>query len=486
MYNIKIKDLVMLESNKFNFSINKGFLEQGILLRDRKKLALRYTKSLQFKLDIVSLFPFQIFGGYVELRFNRLIQIGRILECRLKIETRTGLPFLFRIVYLIILILVIMHWNGCLYYILSRYIGFDTNQWVFSKTSYEANHLSTKYIACLFWSIHMLTTIGEVKDPTTTFESFVTIVIFFVAIVLIATLVGNIGSVISNMNMQHSKFQEKLDAIKSFMEFNKVDIELDERVIKWFDYLHKNNQTMDEKEIFANLPEKLQIELASHIHLQTLKNVNIFSDCEESLLRELVTKLRVQVYSPGDFVCKKGDIGKEMFIIKKGSLNVVSDDGKTVYVTLKAGSFFGELSILNIPGIKTGNRRTANVQSVGFSDLLQLTKNDLWTILADYDANKKQIINKGLQKVLKDNLLDKTTTIKFQNLKESNPTQLDDEIEFENLIPEMKLEKLENMYEDLLNRIKALGEEFDEACAKVDGEMEELKEFFKKTLGTTV
>ena len=332
----------------------------------------------------------------------------------------------------------------------------------------------------------MLTTIGEVKDPTTTFESLATIFIFFIAIVLIATLVGNIGSVISNMNMQQSKFQEKLDAIKNFMVFNKVDIDLDERVVKWFDYLHKNNQTMDEKEIFSNLPQKLQIELSSHIHLQTLKNVNIFSDCEDSLLRELVTKLRVQVYSPGDFVCKKGDIGKEMFIIKKGSLNVISDDGKIVFVTLKAGSFFGELSILNIPGIKTGNRRTANVQSVGFSDLLRLTKKDLWTILADYDANKKQIINKGLQKVLKDNLLDEATAKKFEDLKETNPTQLDDEIEFENYIPEMKLEKLESLYEELLDRIKQLNVEFDEACAKVDSEMEELKQFYKKTLGTTV
>ena len=50
-----------------------------------------------------------------------------------------------------------------------------------------------------------------------------------------------------------------------------------------------------------------------------------------------------QVFSPGDFVCRKGDVGKEMYIVKRGKLSVVADDGKTVYATLGAGSVFGEV-----------------------------------------------------------------------------------------------------------------------------------------------
>lgn len=50
-----------------------------------------------------------------------------------------------------------------------------------------------------------------------------------------------------------------------------------------------------------------------------------------------------QVFSPGDFVCRKGDVGKEMYIVKRGKLSVVADDGKTIYATLGAGSVFGEV-----------------------------------------------------------------------------------------------------------------------------------------------
>lgn len=59
---------------------------------------------------------------------------------------------------------------------------------------------------------------------------------------------------------------------------------------------------------------------------------------------------RLKVYSPGEYVCKKGDVGHEMYIIKEGKLAVVADDGVTQFAVLGEGQFFGEISILNIKG----------------------------------------------------------------------------------------------------------------------------------------
>ena len=185
-----------------------------------------------------------------------------------------------------------------------------------------------------------------------------------------------------------------------------VGKEIENKIIKWFDYLASNDQSLDEETVLATLPDKLRAEIAMQVHLDTLKRVHIFQDVEPGLLEELVLKLQLQVYSPGDYICRKGDIGKEMFIVKRGKLDVVSDDGRTVFVTLSEGSVFGEISILNIVGNKTGNRRTANVRSVGYSDLFCLSKDDLWDALTEYTEAKKKLLDRGKAILTNDGLID--------------------------------------------------------------------------------
>ena len=66
---------------------------------------------------------------------------------------------------------------------------------------------------------------------------------------------------------------------------------------------------------------------------------------------------------------------------------------------------FGELSILDIAGNKNGNRRTASIRSVGYSDLFVLSKDDLWEALREYPEAKRMLIEKGRQLLAKDNML---------------------------------------------------------------------------------
>lgn len=42
------------------------------------------------------------------------------------------------------------------------------------------------------------------------------------------------------------------------------------------------------------------------------------------------------------------DLSISKYIVSAGKLQVISDDGKSVLATLKAGSYFGEISILNM------------------------------------------------------------------------------------------------------------------------------------------
>ncbi|KAI9531649.1 cGMP-gated cation channel alpha-1 [Dissostichus eleginoides] len=392
-----------------------GYLEQGLMVKDKTLLLDRYTTSFQFRLDFLSMLPtdflYLYFGlDYPEIRLNKLLRISRMLEFFTRAETKTNYPNIFRIGNLIIYILIIIHWNACFFFSFSKYIGFGADDWVYPALDDPENpafgEFGRKYSFSLYWSTLTLTTIGETPPPALDSEFVFHVVDFLVGVLIFATIVGNIATMISNMNDAQAQFQSRIDNIKHYMQARKVDTELELRVVKWFDYLWSNGKAQDEREVLRYLPDKLKAEIAIQVHMDTLKKVRIFADCEAGLLIELVLKLQPQVFSPGDYICKKGDIGREMYIIKEGKLAVVADDGVKQFVVLGSGSYFGEISILNIKGSKAGNRRTANIRSIGYSDLFCLSKDDLMESLLEYPDAKGMLEDKGREILMKDGLID--------------------------------------------------------------------------------
>ncbi|NXD29268.1 CNG3 protein, partial [Spelaeornis formosus] len=449
-----------------------GYLEQGLLVKEEHKLQEKYKKSFQFKLDVLSVIPtdllyFKLGFNYPELRINRLLRVSRMFEFFQRTETRTNYPNIFRISNLVMYIVIIIHWNACVYYSISKAIGFGADTWVYPNISDpEFARLTRKYVYSLYWSTLTLTTIGETPPPVRDSEYFFVVIDFLVGVLIFATIVGNVGSMISNMNAARAEFQARIDAIKQYMHFRNVSKDMEKRVIKWFDYLWTNKKAVDEREVLKYLPDKLRAEIAINVHLETLKKVRIFADCEAGLLVELVLKLQPQVYSPGDYICRKGDIGREMYIIKEGKLAVVADDGITQFVVLSDGSYFGEISILNIKGSKAGNRRTANIKSIGYSDLFCLSKDDLMEALTEYPDAKAMLEEKGKQILMKDGLLD----IEIANLG-SDPKDLEEKVAY-----------MERAMDRLQTKLARLLAEYEGAQQKVKKRLTQIEKILKPVI----
>lgn len=366
---------------------------------------MNYVQSTDFRLATLSILPTDFFYlvhpptiNRPFVRFNRLLKVTRLMEFFERLDTSSNYPQVYRGTGLVLTILVAIHWNACFYIQASDWIGFGSDGWVYNMTNEST--VQDMYIYSFYWSTLMLTSIGDVPEPTTDAECLFMIVDFFIAVLIFATIAGNLANMIGQMRRSTTDFEEQMDSVKRYMTLRKVATDFERRVIGWFDYVWMTGQSFDDERTLSILPDNLRTELAINVHLDTLKRVSIFTDCDSpGFLAKLVSCLRLVVYSPGDYVCRRGDIGKEMYIVKSGLLSVLAEDGRTPMATITGGGFFGEVSLLNIPGNATGNRRVADVKSIGYSDIFILSKNDLWSTLNEYPEAKHALIEVGREKL---------------------------------------------------------------------------------------
>lgn len=136
---------------------------------------------------------------------------------------------------------------------------------------------------------------------------------------------------------------------------------------------------------------------------------------------------------------------------------------KATHVQYNLISAFLWLNIFS--GNKNGNRRTANIRSVGYSDLFVLSKEDLWNALKEYPEAKTMLIEKGRQMLRKDNLLDEDVAKKQDN---------------EELSAEQKVDRLEINFENLQTRFARLMAEFNSVQAKLKQRVTKIEKVVSK------
>ncbi|KAK0162655.1 hypothetical protein PV327_006416 [Microctonus hyperodae] len=406
-----------------------GYLEQGLMVYNNKKLAGHYLKSKSFILDLLALLPLDLLqfnlGSNPMLRFPRFLKVYRVYNYYYMVESRTVYPNLWRVFNLIHILLILAHWFGCFYYLLSEAEDFQ-GDWVYPYRPGEYATLTRKYLGSLYWSTLTLTTIGDLPTPETNAEVIAggnprslarrgrlsrllqfkhnggyvfTIISYLIGVFIFATIVGQVGNVITNRNANRLEFERLLDGAKTYMRHHKVPGGMKRRVLRWYDYSWSRGRIQGGGDIntaLGLLPDKLKTELALHVNLSVLKKVTIFQECQPEFLHDLVLKMKAYIFTPGDSICRKGEVAREMFIIADGILEVISETGR-VLTTMKAGDFFGEIGILNLDGL---NKRTADVRSVGYSELFSLSREDVLAAMKDYPEAQEILQNLGRKRLM--------------------------------------------------------------------------------------
>uniref|UniRef100_A0A8C2K817 Cyclic nucleotide gated channel subunit beta 1b n=1 Tax=Cyprinus carpio TaxID=7962 RepID=A0A8C2K817_CYPCA len=345
------------------------FVLHGDIVTGKKEMRNNYIKAVRFKLDVVSLLPLELL--YFKTGINPLLRLPRILkfmsffEFNKRLEAILTNAYVYRVIRTTTYLLYAVHCNACLYYWGSSFEGLGFSEWTYDGTG-------NSYFRCYYFAVKTLLTIGGLPEPTTLFEIVFQLINYFIGVFVFSIMIGQMRDVVGAATAAQTKYRACVDNTVKYMASYRIPKDVQNRVKTWYSCTWQSQGMLDEQELLDQLPDKMRLDIAVDVSYNIISKVPLFQASARKI--------------------KKMFMGREMYIIKAGEVQVVGGpDGKTVFVTLKAGAVFGEVSLLAVGG---GNRRTANVVARGFANLLILTKKDLNEIMVHYPESQKLLRKK--------------------------------------------------------------------------------------------
>lgn len=357
----------------------------------RKTIWHYFTSKNGALLDIIPLIPLDwisIFTPYTTAVFRahrilRAIRINNYFE-KMEIVLKKVNPAIIRVANLLCLVVLLAHWITCFWYLIVRLEGESSIYWTASNILMEADTGNDfKYMLGMYWSLITMAGYGG-SMPVSDIEVVFSILVVFLGIGVYVTIIGTVGSLVTNLDSNASKFREKLDSINDYMKYRSLESGIRNQVRTYYNYIWHSRKGLDETKIFEDLPDFLKISVSLHLHKDIIKKVPLLQNADDNFVSEIVVRLKPRVSLPDSYIIRMGESGREMFFLSRGQVDVVIGNG-IVVAQFSDGSFFGEIALIY------DVKRTATIRAKDFCDLFVLTKEDFDEICEAYPEEAHKI-----------------------------------------------------------------------------------------------
>jgi voltage-gated potassium channel len=323
----------------------------------------------------------QLLGGsmVLALRLLRLLRIVRLFVIFRRWEAFSwSNPGALRVVKFLISILLLMHWLACFWFYSAFAGGFPPDSWA-ARADILTSGPVAQYIRSLYWTITTMTTVGYGDiTPARTIEYVFAAIIMLMGASLYAFIIGSVASLLSSIQAAKNSHWERIDSVTEFLRQRHVPPEIDAKVRNYYEYVWERYRGLDKNEMLNDLPGPLRLEILLHLASNILKTVPLFKYCSPPLRDALLKSLESRTYTPDSYVANEGELGKSIFFIVEGSVEIISVEQGKSWGILGDGDYFGYMSLA------LGEHRTATIKAIGFCDLLILDKANFNRIKSEF------------------------------------------------------------------------------------------------------
>ncbi|EPY87274.1 potassium/sodium hyperpolarization-activated cyclic nucleotide-gated channel 2 [Camelus ferus] len=352
-----VSDTFFLMDLVLNFRTGIVIEDNTEIILDPEKIKKKYLRTW-FVVDFVSSIPVDYIFLIVEkgidsevyktaralriVRFTKILSLLRLLRLSRLIRYIHQWEEIFHMTYdlasavmricnLISMMLLLCHWDGCLQFLVPMLQDFPRNCWV--SINGMVNHSwSELYSFALFKAMSHMLCIGYGRQaPESMTDIWLTMLSMIVGATCYAMFIGHATALIQSLDSSRRQYQEK-----EIVNFNC-------------------------RKLVASMP--------------------LFANADPNFVTAMLTKLKFEVFQPGDYIIREGTVGKKMYFIQHGVVSVLTKGNKEM--KLSDGSYFGEICLL------TRGRRTASVRADTYCRLYSLSVDNFNEVLEEYPMMRR-------------------------------------------------------------------------------------------------
>uniref|UniRef100_A0ABI8AET6 Cyclic nucleotide-binding domain-containing protein n=1 Tax=Felis catus TaxID=9685 RepID=A0ABI8AET6_FELCA len=168
--------------------------------------------------------------------------------------------------------------------------------------------------------------------------------------------------------------------VEQYMSFHKLPADFRQKIHDYYEHRYQGKM-FDEDSILGELNGPLREEIVNFNCRKLVASMPLFANADPNFVTAMLTKLKFEVFQPGDYIIREGTIGKKMYFIQHGVVSVLTKGNKEM--KLSDGSYFGEICLL------TRGRRTASVRADTYCRLYSLSVDHFNEVLEEYPMMRR-------------------------------------------------------------------------------------------------